>query len=312
MYTDKKRKTRKLQELTMKDAFMFGAVLADTEICKDFLEMILGISIDHIQIDTERTMIYNPEYRGVRLDVYVKDENNTVFNVEMQAQKEPQIGRRSRYYQSQMDMVALESGHGYEEIPDSYVIFVCDYDPFGQKKYRYTFKNVCEEENSVQLDDGRKTIILSTKGEDVENVPEEMVKFLKFISSKLERCMDDFGDELIERLQNRMYNIKASREMEGRYMRLELLLHDERRRAREEGREEGRKEGRKEGHEEGRRETLENVVLDILNTKGIVSEQLKARILEETDLELLKTWVRQAITVDSPESFASIIQEGCK
>ena len=55
MYTDKKRKTRKLQELTMKDAFMFGAVLADTEICKDFLEMILGISIDYIQIDTERS-----------------------------------------------------------------------------------------------------------------------------------------------------------------------------------------------------------------------------------------------------------------
>ena len=36
---------RKLQELTIKDNFMFGAVMVDEELCKEFLELALGFRI---------------------------------------------------------------------------------------------------------------------------------------------------------------------------------------------------------------------------------------------------------------------------
>lgn len=66
-----KRKT--LQELTIKDNFMFGAVMCNEEHCRQLLELILEIPIEHVEVSKEKSIIYHPEYKGVRLDVYAKD-----------------------------------------------------------------------------------------------------------------------------------------------------------------------------------------------------------------------------------------------
>ena len=76
---------KKLKELTIKDNFMFGAVMSDPENCRELLEMVLGISISRIEVSKEKSIAYHPEYKGVRLDVYAKDNENTCYNVEMQA-----------------------------------------------------------------------------------------------------------------------------------------------------------------------------------------------------------------------------------
>ena len=44
----KKRKT--LQDLTIKDNFLFGAVMCVEENCKGFLEMVLGFSISSVVV----------------------------------------------------------------------------------------------------------------------------------------------------------------------------------------------------------------------------------------------------------------------
>ena len=98
---------KQLKELTIKDNFMFGAVMMDEENCKGLLERVLQIKIDYVEISKEKSIVYHPEYKGVRLDVYAKDENHTRYNVEMQVQKKSALGKRSRYYQSQMDMEML-------------------------------------------------------------------------------------------------------------------------------------------------------------------------------------------------------------
>ncbi|MBR0409660.1 MAG: PD-(D/E)XK nuclease family transposase, partial [Eubacterium sp.] len=96
------RNNKTLQELTIADDFIFGAVMQDPENCRLLLERILDMSIAHVDVIREKSIIYHPEYKGVRLDVVAKDENNTRFDVEMQVRKTP-IGKRSRYYHSQMD-----------------------------------------------------------------------------------------------------------------------------------------------------------------------------------------------------------------
>ncbi|WP_297779532.1 Rpn family recombination-promoting nuclease/putative transposase, partial [Blautia sp.] len=126
---------QKFQDLTIKNNFMFGAVMAQPETCKGVIELVLGMKIDHVEVSKEKSMVYHPEYKGVRLDVYAKDENNTRYNIEMQVAKKPALGKRTRYYQGQMDMELLLSGHEYKELPNSYVIFICDFDPFGKRKY---------------------------------------------------------------------------------------------------------------------------------------------------------------------------------
>ncbi len=45
------RKT--LQKLTLKDNFLFAAVMSEPENCKQLLELTLGIAVDHVEVDTD-------------------------------------------------------------------------------------------------------------------------------------------------------------------------------------------------------------------------------------------------------------------
>lgn len=81
-----------LSELPLHSDFMFGQVMRSTEICKLFLEELLGITIQHIKfIDQQKDLSDSYEYHGIRLDVYLKDEKGTVFNVEMQVDRKKDL-----------------------------------------------------------------------------------------------------------------------------------------------------------------------------------------------------------------------------
>ena len=60
-------RTKRLKELTIKDNFMFGAVMMDEDNCKGLLERVLEIPIDRVDVSKEKSIVYHPEYRGVRL-----------------------------------------------------------------------------------------------------------------------------------------------------------------------------------------------------------------------------------------------------
>ena len=228
-------KKKSIQELTIKDNFMFGAVMMNPENCKGIIERSLGIEVAYVEVSKEKSIVYNPEYKGVRLDVYANDENRTHYNVELQVLKRPALMKRARYYHSQIDMELLTSGLAYKDLPNSYVIFICDFDPFGLKKYRYTMKKVCAEESELAMDDGAYTIFLSTKGINKEEVSPELVNLLEYVAEPICCTEKIYEDDFIRKLQESVNEIKVSREMGARYMTFQELLADER----EEGREEG-------------------------------------------------------------------------
>ena len=238
-----------------------------------------------MEVSTEKNIVYYPEYKGVRLDVYAKDENNTRYNVEMQVSSQSSLGLRSRYYQSQMDMEMLLSGSEYAELPNSYVIFICDFDPFGEKKYKYTFQMECKETKKVRLQDKRNIVFLSTKGRNDEEVPKELIRFLKFVEADLKESQNDFQDEYVRKLQEFVKHIKQNREMEEKYMLFEELLKDE----------------RKEGENAGMVKSL----IMFLENFGEVPEELKEKFFKERDQEVLKCWIQTAAKSKSLDEFIS-------
>lgn len=278
---------KKLKELTIKDNFMFGAVMTDEENCRGLLELVLGIPIKKVKVSKEKSIVYHPEYKGVRLDVYAEDENQTHYNVEMQMTKKQELGKRSRYYHGQIDMELLLSGKDYTELPNTYVIFICDFDPFEKEKYRYTFQKICREENTLKLADGSTTIFLNTHGKNKADVPKPLIKFLEFVRADLNESEKNFEDAFVLQLQNTIRKVKSSREMEDRFMILEEMLKDE------------RAEGRKEA-------CAENVLL-LLNEMGNVSEELRERITKEEDVAILKKYLKCAAKVKSIEQFTEEI-----
>ena len=288
-----KRKT--LQELTIKDNFMFAAVMMDPENCRRLLELALEIPLERVEVSYEKSIVYHPEYKGIRLDVFARDGKNTHYNVEMQVARDA-LERRSRYYHSQMDMELLLKGTSYEELPDACVIFICDFDPLGGRKYRYTMENICREAPELPYRDGSHTLLLSTCGENEDEVPEPLVNFLRYVKGVL----TNFGDPFVRRLEDSVRQVRASREMEERFMVLQEMMKQERREGREEGIAIGKIQGRAEGKAEGKAES----VLDILAESGPVPEKLCTRILSETDLAVIKGWLRLAAVCDSVEQFA--------
>lgn len=286
------KQNRKLAQLLFKDNFMFGAVMVNEEICRDFLEIAVGFPIEKVEISKEKSMIYHPEYRGIRLDIIARDENRTHYNVEMQVAKKSHIGKRARYYHSQMDMELLLTGEDYRELPAAYVIFICDFDPFGQKKYRYTFENICAE-TGLSIADGSTTIFLSTCGDNEAETPEELVKFLKFVRADTSDSNRDYQDSFIRKIQESMEEVRSSREMEEKFMLLEELLKDE------------RAEGRTEGRAEGKAESI----LFLLQESGSVPEELRSKIMNEQNTDTLSKYLKLAARAESITDFMKEIDK---
>ena len=223
--------------------------------------------------------------------MYAKDEKQTRYNVEMQVERKPALGKRSRYYQSQMDMEMLLTGEDYTELPNTYVIFICDFDPFGKDKYRYTFRTTCQESENVDLEDGRTTVFLNTRGKNESEVPGELVTFLQYMKEDLEGSEKEFHDPYVEQLQKFIRNVKGSREMEERFMIFEEMLKDE----------------RAEGRAEGRIETLKETLLLFLQELGSVSEELYNQIQMQQDSEVLQQWTEIAFQSKELEEFTNKI-----
>lgn len=291
---------RKLDTLTLKDNFMFGAVMTDPENCRPFLEMALGISIGKLTVSIEKSLVYHPEYKGVRLDVEASDENHTRFNVEMQVIPKPALEHRARYYHSQIDMELLRRGGGYGSLPDAYVIFICDFDPFDRGRYRYTFRNMCLEEREFALQDGLTTMFLSTHGTNQDEVPEGLVGFLKYIGLSLQESTKDSEDGYVRQLQAAVRRVKASREWEARFMILEEMLQEQR----ESGYNEGEAKGIAKGITKGIVRGITNSILDLLaDLPGEVSEELREFLSSEQDADVLRRYLKLAASASSVEEF---------
>ena len=280
-----KRNRKTLQELTFKDNFMFAAVMMDEENAKGVLERALDIVIDHLDISYEKSIVYNPEYKGIRLDVYLKDDKNTHFDVEMQIANKS-IVKRSRYYHSQIDMELLGAGLDYENLPETYVIFICDFDPIGLKKYKYTIAQYIQEDETFPYSDGSHTVFLSTVGENENEVSDSLVNFLKYAGAGFEESTKSYSDEFVSRLQKSVEKIKFDREFGRRYMLVEELMKDE------------YNAGKAEGIE-----ALVKVIVGFLSDIAPVSDNLKSRIAAIDDLEVLTSLSKKAARAASIDEF---------
>ena len=116
---------------------------------------MMGVSADQIQsVELVRQSLdarKKPDlYYLYALDVMAEEAGTKRrFNVEMQVKTETVLAKRSRYYHAQMDMDALLTGETYDQLPDTYVIFICDFVPFDSRLYRYNIRNVVRETNEL-------------------------------------------------------------------------------------------------------------------------------------------------------------------
>lgn len=120
----KKQKMIPLTQLNLTNRFLFDEVVDDPQTHQDILAIILGDDVPPLkQNSTEKEHRISPLAHSVRMDVFAIDEQDTVYNTEMQAKERDDLQKRSRYYQSLMDTSLLEPGAAdYNQLNDSYII----------------------------------------------------------------------------------------------------------------------------------------------------------------------------------------------
>ena len=207
----------KWKNATIANNFIFYKVMHNNpDICKELLEILLQIQIDHIEMQTEETIEIDYGKKGVILDVYAVGASKA-FNLEMQATDTGELPKRSRYYQGILDVQELNSGDDYKDLKDSYVIFICVPDIFNKGLAKYTFENLCLEDTEIKLNDrAYKYFFIAKNYDKITN--EKQKAFLKLVSSN--ESSDSFGEKISKLVEEAKHNVQWRKQ----FMKLEREL----------------------------------------------------------------------------------------
>ena len=226
---------------------MFGTIMKHKPICKGVLERLLRIKVGKIEYPSlQKTIAPFYESKGIRLDVYVA-ESSRVFDIEIQTSIPPDLSKRTRYYQSLMDVDNLLRGQNYAELKHSYVIFICTQDPFGKGLPVYTFENTCRETGGLFLDDRTTKVFYNANAYGKEK-DVELHALLRYLCKK--QATSHFTqsiDELVETTKN-------NEKFRSVYMSLNIHKDDLLMAGEKIGFEKGILQGRRDGFSDGSRQ----------------------------------------------------------
>ncbi|WP_024469478.1 Rpn family recombination-promoting nuclease/putative transposase [Treponema pedis] len=201
---------KRFEDLTFTDDFMFCKVMQNPKLCKNLIEMILSDTIGKIKyVSVQHSINTYEQAKSVRFDVSVQAENGKFYDVEMQVSNERNIPKRMRFYQAALDICFLDKGNSYNNLNDSFIIFICLFDVIGKNRAVYTFENLCVEEKNTPLQDGTKKVIINAEAfEHTED--KELKEFLEYL--KTGKANNEFTRGIEEMIRTVKQNEQARQE----------------------------------------------------------------------------------------------------
>ena len=80
--------------------------------------------------------------RSICLDAYGTDSENKKYDLEIQRAEKGALPHRARYHSSVMDIENLDAGQEFEELPDTYIIFITEKDFYGKGEPIYVVERI--------------------------------------------------------------------------------------------------------------------------------------------------------------------------
>ena len=269
------------ERLTFTDDFIFSRVMHNENICRQVVELILGVRIGKIHYlsaqDEHKT---DPDSMRIIMDVFLRDENR-IITVEMQTGHKKELPKRSRYYQSVADISTTPTGAKYRNLPDNILIFICTFDPFDRTFPRYTFQYTCDEDPTLKLQDGSLRIFLNATTNHLDSLDQKLQAFYHYLQKGV------VESELARTISESITTLKNNSLERRYYMTWAVKMADARYDGYDEGYEKGISIGLERGRATGREEGAYQKALETAR-KLIVRGNSTEDVADLTGLSLLQ------------------------
>ncbi len=157
----------------------------------------------------------NPRVKGrrIRIDVYAKDSDGKIYDIEVQRADNGAGFKRARYHSSMIDVRMLKAGQEFDEIHDSYVIFITENDVIGEGLPLYHIDRTIQE-TGKNFTDGSHIIYVNGSYRNNEE--------------ELGRLMHDFSCENAEDMLNPLLagHVNYYKETKGGLKKMSKLVED--------------------------------------------------------------------------------------
>ena len=251
----------------MSDIFMRN-VFKKRECLEYVLQVIMEKQDLHVIDQIIQKDYKNLQGRSAVMDCVARDSTGKQFDVEIQQDNEGASPKRARYHSGLMDMNTLNPGQDFEELPESYVIFITRDDILGYGLPIYHIDRQIKELNEAFQDEAHIIYVNSRKQDDTE----------------LGRLMHDLhckkADEMHSPiLAKRVYKLKETQKG------VELMCHEM-----EKIYSEGMESGEKRGELKAKKETILS-----LAEMGIPVKMI-ARLVKVSEKDVQK-WIDETLCV---------------
>lgn len=132
----------------MDDDFM-SKVFEDPSCAQLLLQIVLERRDLRVQNVQSQYDLKNLQGRSVRLDILAVDQANRAYNIEVQRSDSGAAVKRARYNSSLLDANLTMKGDSYEQLNETYVIFITEHDVLGDGLPIYHIDRIIRESGKV-------------------------------------------------------------------------------------------------------------------------------------------------------------------
>ena len=156
---------RRIQSLRLLDDDFMNKVFEDKACAEFLLQIILERTDLTVQKVHSQHNLKNLQGRSVRLDILATDEAGRVYNIEVQRSDKGAGPKRARYNSSLIDANITEPGDNYENLNETYVIFITEHDVLKAGQPIYHIDRMIQE-TSASFGDGSHILYVNAQIKD--------------------------------------------------------------------------------------------------------------------------------------------------
>ena len=156
---------QRIQSLRLLDDDFMNKVFEDKACAEFLLQIILERTDLTVQKVHSQHNLKNLQGRSVRLDILATDEAGRVYNIEVQRSDKGAGAKRARYNSSLIDANITEPGDNYENLNETYVIFITEHDVLKAGQPIYHIDRMIQETNAL-FGDGSHILYVNAQIKD--------------------------------------------------------------------------------------------------------------------------------------------------